>query len=170
MRRRRGRGDDGAVIVEFALLAPLLFLLIFAIIEFGYGFGQQLDIRHGAREGARLVAVNYGQGLDDGTGNSYSGAGQTNLIVQETCARMDYAENADFSIEAIDSDGDLTLEVGEFAEVSAHAPLMQLTGFLAFALDGVELGSTITTRIERGVGTSNVLEATFADTTAQACP
>jgi Flp pilus assembly protein TadG len=52
--------DKGASLVEFALLAPLLILLLFGIIEFGWLFGQYNDVKHGAREGARYAAVNAG--------------------------------------------------------------------------------------------------------------
>lgn len=51
------RKDRGAQLVEFALIAPLLIILLLGIIEFGYIFGQYNDIRHGAHEGARLAAV-----------------------------------------------------------------------------------------------------------------
>ena len=47
------------MLVELGLIAPFLFLIVFAIVEFGYGYGQSLDVRHGAREASRLVAVNY---------------------------------------------------------------------------------------------------------------
>ena len=50
----------GSSLVEFALLAPLLLLLLLGIIEFGWLFGQLNDVRHGAREGARFAAVNQG--------------------------------------------------------------------------------------------------------------
>ncbi|MGH2686892.1 MAG: TadE family protein, partial [Actinomycetota bacterium] len=48
-RSRRARGDGGASAVEFALVAPLLFLLIAGTIEFGWAFHQIMDLRHGAR-------------------------------------------------------------------------------------------------------------------------
>jgi Flp pilus assembly protein TadG len=54
------RSDKGAAVVEFAVLAPLLLLLLLGIIEFGWLFGQLNDVRHGAREGARFAAVNQG--------------------------------------------------------------------------------------------------------------
>jgi Flp pilus assembly protein TadG len=57
-------GDRGASIVEFAIVAPVLFLLLFGIIDFGWAFSQNLDVRHAAREGARLAAVNAGTGAD----------------------------------------------------------------------------------------------------------
>jgi Flp pilus assembly pilin Flp len=55
--RRALTHEKGASAVEFALVAPLLFLLIFGIIQFGIAFGSQLAITHAAREGARLAAV-----------------------------------------------------------------------------------------------------------------
>ncbi len=54
MRRRR---EDGAAAVEFAIVAPLLFMLVFGIIQFGIFFAQDLAISNGARQGARAGAV-----------------------------------------------------------------------------------------------------------------
>ena len=59
MRPTRTR-ERGAALVEFAVLAPLLVVLVLGIVEFGWAFGQFNDIRHAAREGARLAAVNGG--------------------------------------------------------------------------------------------------------------
>jgi Flp pilus assembly protein TadG len=56
----RRNQDRGAQLVEFALLAPLLLLLLLGIVEFGWLFSQNNDVRHGAREGARAAAVNLG--------------------------------------------------------------------------------------------------------------
>jgi len=43
--------------VEFALVAPVLFLLVFGIIQLGYTFGRQLDLKSATRDGARRGAV-----------------------------------------------------------------------------------------------------------------
>ncbi len=51
------RADGGASAVEFALLAPLLFMLVFAIIGFGLGFLKVQSIRTAVREGGRAAAV-----------------------------------------------------------------------------------------------------------------
>ena len=61
LRRRRGsrvRGDDGASAVEFALVVPLLLLIVFGIINFGFVFSQQSSLNNGVREGARRAVVN----------------------------------------------------------------------------------------------------------------
>jgi len=53
-RRRRERG---ATLVEAAIVFPLLFLAIFAVVEFGLAFKDWLTVNHGAREGARAGAT-----------------------------------------------------------------------------------------------------------------
>ena len=52
----RGK-DRGAAVVEFALLLPLLLLLLFGIIDFGRALNAQITITQAAREGARLDAL-----------------------------------------------------------------------------------------------------------------
>ena len=44
--------------VEFALVAPLLFLLLFAMLDFGKAFNYWIDSTQLASEGARLAVVN----------------------------------------------------------------------------------------------------------------
>ena len=53
---RTGR-DDGAAAVEFALVLPILLLLISAIIDFGRIYFEQSTLSGAAREGVRLVAL-----------------------------------------------------------------------------------------------------------------
>ena len=55
------RGEDGAAAVEFALLLPLLVLLLFGIIEFGFAFSTRIQATNAAREAARQAVV----GIDD---------------------------------------------------------------------------------------------------------
>jgi Flp pilus assembly protein TadG len=49
----------GAAAVEFAIIAPLLFVLIFGIIEFGAILYNQAVITNASREGARYAATFY---------------------------------------------------------------------------------------------------------------
>jgi Flp pilus assembly protein TadG len=53
----RLRHEDGASAVEFALIAPLLFMLLFGIIGFGLAFLRVQSIRTAVREGGRTAAV-----------------------------------------------------------------------------------------------------------------
>jgi len=51
------KNQDGATVVEFALIAPLLFLLIFGIIEFSLLLFNKHIVNNSSREGARAGIV-----------------------------------------------------------------------------------------------------------------
>ena len=56
----RGRGSDGergAVAVEFALMAPILLLVLFAIVSYGRLFSEIQVMNAAAREGGRVAAL-----------------------------------------------------------------------------------------------------------------
>jgi Flp pilus assembly protein TadG len=57
-RDRMQHQEGGAVAVEFAVVLPLLFLILFGIIEFGIAYSKYEVYVGGAREGARYAAVN----------------------------------------------------------------------------------------------------------------
>ncbi len=54
---RLRKNESGQTLVEFALIASLLFLILFGIIEFGRIFHAYLVVTSAAREGARKAAV-----------------------------------------------------------------------------------------------------------------
>jgi Flp pilus assembly protein TadG len=58
-RRQSGNGarDRGAAAVEFALLLPVLLLLVFALIDLGRALNAQITLTQAAREGVRLAAL-----------------------------------------------------------------------------------------------------------------
>ena len=49
--------DEGQGLVEFALIVPILILILMAIIEFGFMFNAYLSLSNGVREGGRLAAL-----------------------------------------------------------------------------------------------------------------
>jgi hypothetical protein len=53
--------EKGQSLVEFALLLPVLLLILMGIIQFGIIFNGQVTVTSAAREGARLAVV----GADD---------------------------------------------------------------------------------------------------------
>jgi Flp pilus assembly protein TadG len=77
--RRRGSPDRGAAAVEFALVLPVLLLVVFGIVNFGIIFSQQLTLNNALREGARKAVVNEVsanrtcQGILDSTRNELVG-------------------------------------------------------------------------------------------------
>jgi Flp pilus assembly protein TadG len=60
VKRRRARGARGtraAAVVEFAIIFPVLAMLIFGVIDFGRAFFLRNNLVAAAREGARVGAV-----------------------------------------------------------------------------------------------------------------
>ena len=49
--------ERGAAAVEFALILPLLVMLVFGIIEFGRGYNAKIELTGAVREGARELAL-----------------------------------------------------------------------------------------------------------------
>jgi Flp pilus assembly protein TadG len=57
------REERGQTMTEFALVLPILTLLLFAVIQFGIAFNHYLTVTDAARAGARQAAVSlYGPG------------------------------------------------------------------------------------------------------------
>lgn len=63
----RRRGERGSSLVEFALVAPLLFLVIFLVIDTGFYFFVRHTVQFATREGVRLALV--GGTTSDARGN-----------------------------------------------------------------------------------------------------
>jgi Flp pilus assembly protein TadG len=55
------RGEPGQAMVEFALVLPILMLVILGIIKFGILYNNWLQLTDGVRSGARQYAVERGQ-------------------------------------------------------------------------------------------------------------
>ena len=56
-RKKIFKSEKGASAVEFALILPILIILIFGIFEFAIAFNNYITITHAAREGVRRAAV-----------------------------------------------------------------------------------------------------------------
>jgi Flp pilus assembly protein TadG len=56
-RRERWSREDGAELIEFALVMPLMLLVMFGIIDFGLLFQRYLVVTNAAREGARVAVL-----------------------------------------------------------------------------------------------------------------
>jgi len=72
-RDRRGRkhtAERGQGLVEFALILPIVMLLMVSILEFGKAFNDQLEIGYASREGARAGAALGNGGVSGCTGGN----------------------------------------------------------------------------------------------------
>ena len=65
------RDQEGAAAVEFALLLPLLVLLLFGMIEFGLAFNTRIQATNAARAGARMAVVGIADWADVGGGTAF---------------------------------------------------------------------------------------------------
>lgn len=136
--------EKGASVVEFALVLPLLLLLVFGIMEMGWLFAQQVEVRNAAREGARMAVVDY----------PLPGSGDSSAIVDAVCTRASLsADRAFVSIRDTGNDS---------AEVLVSQDYASLTGFLPYLNNNVTIRSTVEMRIERD-------EVTWLDITDESC-
>ncbi len=131
MRRGGGRhrSERGASLVEFAILMPLLVLLLLGVVEFGWGLAQQIDVRHKAREGLRLLIVD--SPLPD---------------VEARVCNNDIVKSADITSLIVDSG----VDPGQAATLTVTANLKQITGlFGVFWGPSPSISSTVEGRVEQ---------------------
>jgi Flp pilus assembly protein TadG len=55
--RRHGRSEDGQALVEFAIVLPLLLMLLLGIVQFGSVFRDYIALTDATRVGARQASV-----------------------------------------------------------------------------------------------------------------
>jgi Flp pilus assembly protein TadG len=112
----RRRGERGAAAVEFALVLPVLMLIVLGCIDWGYYFFVDQIVTNAAREGARSGAVADRVSADplavaEGAVTGYLGA-----------ARLAAAATIDASYD--------TLAGSTAVRVTVRYPVGSMTGFL----------------------------------------
>jgi Flp pilus assembly protein TadG len=80
----RLHGNDGAALVEMALLVPILAVLLFGIIEFGYLMSFRGGLAQAASEGARAAATAPNSGTVP-TDRATTAANQALANYSKTC-------------------------------------------------------------------------------------
>lgn len=147
----RRRDQKGATLVEFAFVLPIFILFIFGIIDFGWAFSQNLDVKQGAREGGRILAVNGGVGA--------SATARCQDVQTQTKNRTNELTNGSETVvlSFTDANGNGTKDIGELAAVTVKYPLSSLSGVSGVFLNGT-MQSTVTMRLEQ-VGTWSTTNA-----------
>ena len=102
-RRRSLRDQKGQTMVEFALIMPVLFLVLFGIIQFGALYNDYITLTDAARVGARKAAVSRQTGNPVGlattaTRNAASDLDLSKFTVSVTATA--WAAGADVTVEA----------------------------------------------------------------------
>lgn len=150
--------DEGASLIEFGLIAPLLFLLLFGVVEVARVVHGYSTVWTAAREGAR-----YATTVADSSGNDIPNYADCDAIVEAAQARvtaqaLDAINVTYFDRSGVpvadcatsppgpgDIDNGFTIEVEATASFNGVVPL--LTSFF----DGLDLTSQQTRSIFKGV-------------------
>ena len=132
---RRDR-EKGAAIVEFAIILPLFLTLVFGVMEAGWLFAQEVEIRNAAREGARLAVVDWGTAAavagETCTRAAISGSGATVAVTHSSTPEPDFDPTSPESV-----------------TVTVTKTYDSLTGFLDFAFGSLPMSSAAEMRTER---------------------
>lgn len=62
--RKLKQKEDGQALVEFALVLPILLILLCGIVDFGWIYYNQITLNNAAREGARYAVIHYDPTID----------------------------------------------------------------------------------------------------------
>jgi Flp pilus assembly protein TadG len=64
MRHRRRQGERGASLIEFALVAPILIVLLFGVVDFGRLAFTKIDLNDAVQEGSIYASTHPGDTSD----------------------------------------------------------------------------------------------------------
>ena len=124
-------GEKGGSAVEFAIILPILIMLIFGIIQFGIAYNKYVSVAHAVREGARLAAV----GLYEDPGFDFEQA------VRDSAPTID--------IETISVENPEGLEIGNPVVVTITVETFFIEIPMAGSWGPIQLTSQATMRRER---------------------
>lgn len=75
------RNEDGVAMVEFALVLPILLLVLLGTVSFGFALNYSIDETQLTREAARYAAVNYNPGPASTIQESIRGQADTSELL-----------------------------------------------------------------------------------------
>jgi Flp pilus assembly protein TadG len=133
---RRLRSERGQAAVEFAMVVPLLCLIIIGILHFGKVMNYWLDLNHVAAEGARKAAV-----------NTYSSDAQYDAYIR---GRLETGELRTGGTTSIPAASTIAVCLPEGGDVGDPVTVQVAVGYsLPFIGSAVTLRGTATMRLEQ---------------------
>jgi len=98
MKRRRLAAEEGQTMVEFALVVPILLVVLFAVIQFGVVYKDYVTLTDASRVGARKAAVSRNEANPAGVAEvavrgSASGLDQSKLVVSVAATAWEHGED-----------------------------------------------------------------------------
>jgi len=150
----RHRGERGQAVLEFAVITPLVLILVFIITDFGIGLAHRVILTNAAREGARYGAVGA---------PSYDGCPQADIVDRIKCKAMAQGRGlvndpAAVNVAFLDADSDGELEPGDAVAVRINYTYKPITalrlsttlGWLGFpGITGITMDSCTDMRLEQ---------------------
>ena len=140
-RHTRREKSRGAALLEFALVAPLLLLLLFGVVEFGFVFNDYQSVRQGVRDATRVAVVNN-------VPNCSAGDATDDLIcyVEERVGLVgDTRVRVDVTAANVAVPGDRGS-----VKICVQREIRSVTGMLSPFLNGRYIATEVTMRVERG--------------------
>ncbi len=138
------RSPRGQTLIEFAFVVPILFVFLFAIVDFGIALDRRIVLQHAVADGARRGSV------DPDIVNTIS------YTENESQGLLDTTVNPDaVTVCFTDEDGDSRFgEVGESIVVQANftynftVAFEGILGSLGISIPGIEMNPAATKRLE----------------------
>jgi Flp pilus assembly protein TadG len=140
IRERQRRGERGQGLLEFALMLPVVLVLLMVIIDFGFAMQQRSTLQHAVREGARYAALS----IDNG------------FVCDRTVEQaQDIVEEDDVDITYSDIDGnDVGTDAGDAVNVKANYTWTfpfadEMLGAFGVSVPAIDMSPTGSSRLER---------------------
>ena len=97
--------ERGQTLVEFALVLPILCLLLFGIIQFGITFNNYISLTDAVRAGARKAAVSRNTSDPAGTTKSavIDAGGDIQITSADVTVTSDWQPGHDVQVQAVHS-------------------------------------------------------------------
>ncbi len=114
----RWKNEKGQSIVEFAIILPILILLLSAIIDFGWLYNGVIATNNAVREAARYTSIHiYDSSIDDDL------AAARAIVLAEAVQLPADGTTVTLTFVDVDTDG-----INESVKISAEASVDLLTG------------------------------------------
>jgi Flp pilus assembly protein TadG len=138
VKKKRFKSEEGQALVEFALVMPLLLMILCGIIDFGWLFYNQLNVDNSAREAARTVCVECANADSSSDIKDYA----TQVVQNNIYSKNALPEDGGVTVTYLDSQGnamsDDSYSVAKMVRVDVKINMPVLT----FVMHAIAKGDT----------------------------
>lgn len=162
LRKRRSKRDRGAALVEFAFVAPVMFLLLMGTIEFAMQLNDYQSVRSGLRDAVRVASV------DRVPTDCNASSSKTDDLVCYVRQRIGVSGTTAVRVVVTAPVVAIAGDKGT-VKVCAERPYTSLTRLLAPFFANRYMRSEVTMRVERGTAPAYVNYADAAPSGSWTC-